>query len=145
MRGGGANANLSNTNILFLLTSSSCLQPDQLGRKWRYSIKWSQTGTSRSRKSLVTVTSKPRSRVESQLVSANVWTVPADGFPLQQRVPVAVFAQVQLGSSPVINASVFLDVEVENENGTTFALLPISMRDNGRGGNEHSNNSPAKL
>ena len=48
--------------------------------------------------------------------------------------PVAVFARVHLGSSPVINASVLLDVEVENENGTIFALLPISMQDNGRGG-----------
>ena len=54
--------------------------------------------------------------------------------------PVAVFAEVHLGSSPVINASVLLDVEVENENGTIFALLPISMQDNGRGGNANFSN-----
>ena len=48
--------------------------------------------------------------------------------------PMAVFAEVYLGSSPVVNAAVMLEVEVEDENGTIFALLPLSMQDNGRGG-----------
>ena len=108
------------------------LQPDLLGRKWFYSIKWSQTG-SRTRKSIVTVSSKPRTRDENQLVRINSWTSHDRGIDVSQ--PLAVFAQVHLGSSPVINASVLLDVEVENENGTIFALLPIIMQDNGRGGN----------
>lgn len=104
--------------------------PNQLGRNWYYSIKWSQTG-SQTRKSIVTVTSKPRTRDENQLVWVNSWTT--HDRVIDGSEPVAVFAQVHLGSSPVINASVLLDVEVENENGTIFALLPISMQDNGRG------------
>ena len=63
----------------------------------------------------------------------NSWSSHDQGSDVSQ--PLAVFAEVHLGSSPVINASVLLDVEVENENGTIFALLPIIMQDNGRGGN----------
>ena len=81
----------------------------------------------------MTVTSKPRTRDENQLVRIDSWTSHDRGIDVSQ--PLAVFAQVHLGSSPVINASVLLDVEVENENGTIFALLPIIMQDNGRGGN----------
>ena len=81
----------------------------------------------------MTVSSKPRTRDENQLVRINSWTSHDQGIDVSQ--PLAVFTQVHLGSSPVINASVLLDVEVENENGTIFALLPIIMQDNGRGGN----------
>ena len=58
------------------------------------------------------------------------WTGHDDGIT----EPVAVFAAVYLGSSPVVNAAVMLEVEVEDENGTIFALLPLSMQDDGRGG-----------
>ena len=58
------------------------------------------------------------------------WTSHDQGFAL----PVAVFAEVYLGIAPVVNASVMLEVEVEDENGTIFALLPLSMQDDGRGG-----------
>ena len=113
-----------------------------MGRNWYYSIKWSQTG-SQTRKSIVTVTSKPRTRDENQLVWVNSWTT--HDRVIDGSEPVAVFAQVHLGSSPVINASVLLDVEVENENGTIFALLPISMQDNGRGGNANFYNFIQKV
>ena len=76
------------------------------------------------------MTSKPRTRNENQLVRVNSWTGHDGGVA----VPVAVFAEVYLGSSPVVNAAVMLEVEVEDENGTIFALLPLSMQDDGRGG-----------
>ena len=47
--------------------------------------------------------------------------------------PVSVFTRVTVGDSPVLNASVYLDVEVENSNGTVFVLLPTLMVDNGHG------------
>ena len=120
-----------------IVTKRFFFQPNQLGRKWYYSIKWSQTG-SQTRKTIVTVNSKPRTQDEHQLVWVNSWTTHDRVIDVSE--PVAVFAQVHLGSSPVINASVLLDVEVENENGTIFALLPISMQDNGRGGNANFSN-----
>ena len=120
-----------------IVTKRFLFQPNQLGRKWYYSIKWSQTG-SQTRKTIVTVNSKPRTQDEHQLVRVNSWTTHDQVIGGSE--PVAVFAKVHLGSSPVINASVLLDVEVENENGTIFALLQISMQDNGRGGNANFSN-----
>ena len=76
------------------------------------------------------MTSKPRTRDENQLVRVTSWTGHDGGVA----EPVAVFAEVYLGSAPVVNAAVMLEVEVEDENGTIFALLPLSMQDDGRGG-----------
>ncbi len=35
---------------------------------------------------------------------------------------------------PILNASVYLDVEIDTENGTGLAILPLQMLDNGHGG-----------
>merc|ERR1711892_383311 len=86
---------------------------NQGGRKWFYSIEWSQTD-SKTRKSIVSVTSKPRTSDENQLVRVTSWT----GHDGGAAVPLAVFAEVYLGSSPVVNAAVKMEVEVEDENGT---------------------------
>ena len=120
-----------------MITSLSIFQPAQMGMNWRYSIEWFPT-SSRTRKSIVIVTSKPRTRDESELVSVKVWTDrDQDGDrKITGEKPLAIFASVSKGGAPVIEAKVTLDVEVENENGTIFALLPIHLLDNGLGGED---------
>ena len=39
-----------------------------------------------------------------------------------------------LGLRPILNASVYLDVEIDTENGTGLAILPLQMLDDGHGG-----------
>ena len=66
--------------ILFFL-----LQPNQIGMTWQYTIEWHDTlsggsasGSSSSinsnSKSIVMVSSKPRSQSENQLISVKAWT-----------------------------------------------------------------------
>ena len=126
-----------------------------MGRQWRYRIQWSEAAP-RVTKNIVTVTSKPRTGDTGGVVGVAVWTHPRTAHAQ----PVAVFARVSLGSSPVLGATVYLDVEVmwnifvstiiflfdqifsglitfcvqvENSNGTVFVLLPEVMVDNGHG------------
>ena len=104
-----------------------------MGRQWRYTIKWSGAGA-RVSKNIVMVTSKPRQSVDA--VRVNVWTrgtsdVMTHGHHITGPVP--VYASVSIGLSPVLGATVYLDVEVENSNGTVFVLLPSLMLDNGHG------------
>ena len=104
-----------------------------MGRQWRYTIKWSGAGA-RVSKNIVMVTSKPRQSVDA--VRVNVWTrgtsdVMTHGHQITGPVP--VYASVSIGSSPVLGATVYLDVEVENSNGTVFVLLPSLMLDNRHG------------
>ena len=42
----------------------------------------------------------------------------------------------------MVNCSVLLDVEVETDNGTTLAILPIHLVDNGNGGNDYDDENP---
>ena len=44
---------------------------------------------------------------------------------------VRAFASVKLATAPVINATVSLEVEVEDSNGTVYVLLPVRMKDDG--------------
>ena len=80
------------------------------------------------------VTSKPRVTDKEQLVNVKVWTRHEESWNGSQ--PLAVFAEVNIGHSPVINASLYLHVDVENDNGTIFSMLPVQMMDNGSGGEE---------
>lgn len=116
------------------------MQARWVGRQWRYTIRWSGAGA-RVSKNIVMVSSKPRQSVDAVRVS--VWTGGAisnnqgasDDIPSGHQLssPVPVYAQVSVGSSPVLGATVYLDVEVENTNGTVFVLLPSLMLDNGHG------------
>ena len=135
------------------------MQARWVGRQWRYRIQWSEAAP-RVTKNIVTVTSKPRTRDTGGVVGVAVWTHPRTAHAQDTRQPVAVFARVSLGSSPVLGAPVYLDVEVmriifaltiifcftkyfsgflifcvqvENSNGTVFVLLPEVMVDNGHG------------
>ena len=87
------------------------LQARWVGRQWRYRIQWSEAAP-RVTKNIVTVTSKPRTRDTGGVVGVAVWTHPRTAHAQDTRQPVAVFARVSLGSSPVLGATVYLDVEV---------------------------------
>ena len=102
------------------------LQARWVGRQWRYIIKWSGAGA-RVSKNIVVVSSKPRRSVDAVRVS--VWA----GDMAMVRGPVPVYTRVSVGQQPVLGATVYLDIEVENSNGTVFVLLPSLMRDNGHG------------
>ena len=82
------------------------------------------------------VTSKPKTTDKDQLVKVKVWT--SHEHPQSEiwdsHLPLAVYAEVMIGHYPVVNASAFLHVEMTNNNGTIFSMLPIQMFDNGYGG-----------
>merc|ERR1712223_926015 len=51
--------------------------PNQIGMTWQYTIEWHDTsshGINSHRKSIVVVTSKPRSQSEKQLIQIKTWT-----------------------------------------------------------------------
>ena len=77
-------------------------------------------------KNIVVVSSKARQSVD--VVRTRVWT-----GTRELAGPVPVYTRLSVGSSPVLGARVYLDVEVENSNGTVFVLLPSLMLDNGHG------------
>ena len=120
----------------YIFLDTLYLQARWVGRQWRYTIRWSGAGA-RVSKNIVMVSSKPRQSVDAVRVS--VWTGGAmrasDDIPNGHQLssPVPVYARVSVGSSPVLGATVYLDIEVENSNGTVFVLLPSLMLDNGHG------------
>lgn len=96
---------------------------------WKYTIEWHETSPESNRKSIVLVTSKPRSQEENQLISVRAWT------SLNSK-EIVLSAQVLKGdSSPVIGAKVMATVTLEStNNGTIVTLPPIRLHDNGYGG-----------
>ncbi len=111
------------------------LQSAHLGKKWTYAVEWIP-GVS-ARKSIVVVTSRPRSRDANQLLTVRAWTdrdaaAAAEGEESSE--PVRVFAQVLKGRRPVVRARVRAEVQVETENGTLITILPLHLLDNGDGG-----------
>ncbi len=109
------------------------MQSAHLGKKWTYAVEWIP-GVS-ARKSIVVVTSRPRSRDANQLLTVRAWTdrdaTAAEG---ESSEPVRVFAQVLKGRRPVVRARVRAEVQVETENGTLITILPLHLLDNGDGG-----------
>ena len=103
------------------------MQARWVGRQWTYTIKWSGAGA-RVSKNIVMVSSKPRRSVDAVRVS--VWV---GDMAREMMGPVPVYTRVSVGQQPVLGATVYLDIEVENSNGTVFVLLPSLMRDNGHG------------
>ena len=77
-------------------------QPSQLGREWTYLISWFPSAAT-TRKSIVTVSSKPRLRDEHQLIAVDAWTnkMAADGQKMEEEEnvePVRIFAKVTKGN-----------------------------------------------
>ena len=77
------------------------------------------------------MTSKPRVQDETQLVNVKAWSSAADMVGV---FPVILYTSVTRGSSPVVGAMVTADVTLHSDNGTIAELLPITLVDDGRGG-----------
>ena len=106
------------------------LQPNQIGMTWQYTIEWHSGQVSAlsnsNRKSIVIVTSKPRSQTESTLIKVKTWTSQQSNI---------LFAQVLRGDSPVIGAKVMASVMLESSNNDSLVTLsPVRLHDNGYGG-----------
>ncbi len=114
---------------------------------WQYTIEWHETSSSSidtSRKSIVMVTSKPRSQFEDQLISVRAWTsvLHENSSPFE----LVLAAQVLKGDSPVIGAKVMATVTLESTNNDSVVTLPpIRLHDNGYGGKQGSMKSLFKL
>lgn len=97
---------------------------------WQYAIEWHEMANA-NRKSIVVVTSKPRSQSESGLISIKAWTSAIFEDPAK----IVLFAQVLRGDSPVIGAKVMASVVLEStNNGSVVTLSPVRLHDNGYGG-----------
>ena len=121
---------------------------------WQYTIEWHQPRDATSdadapkrdvasRKNIVMVTSKPRSQMESSLITVATWTSLTSlnksdennsTFQVDDFRPLAVFAQVLKGSNPVVGGRVMMTVEIELGNGSAVALPPVQLFDDGYGG-----------
>jgi len=96
--------------------------------KWNYTINW-YPHVGPIRKSLIRVNSIQNMFIED-IISVKVWT---NESPMEELKPIGIFAQVKKGNSPVINARVVLDIEVENENGSILLLPLVALGDDGLG------------
>ena len=123
---------------------------------WQYTIEWHDTsshGINSHRKSIVVVTSKPRSQSEKQLIQIKTWTSSSttDSSPNDDNdkmmagnsnsnnnnnpAEIVLFAQVMRGDSPVIGAKVMASVSFESTNNASVVTLsPVRLHDNGYGG-----------
>ena len=106
-------------------------QPEMLGTEWQYLIEWYPGGSS-NQHSLVKMTSQPRFGEDDIVV--HIWS----NSHLSQDIvnsqkPLAIYAQVIKGPSPVLNADVTVTITVTktNGNGNKFNLR---LLDDGSGG-----------
>jgi hypothetical protein len=102
-----------------------------LGSQWQYFIEWYEGGRSRQ-KSAVRITSRPRYGDDD--IAVDVWTN-ADGSAdlVSGQKPLAVYALIIKGTSPVLRADVTLEISVSLANGTDF-VTTTKLYDNGNGG-----------
>ena len=144
-----------------LTLSHLFLQPNQIGMTWQYTIEWHDTsshGINSHRKSIVVVTSKPRSQSEKQLIQIKTWTSSSTASSSHNDdndkimagnsntdttnndnnnnpAEIVLFAQVMRGDSPVIGAKVMASVSFESTNNASVVTLsPVRLHDNGYGG-----------
>ena len=107
------------------------MQPHQIGTTWQYTIDWMPGGTGNGgafSKNVVVVSSKPRSRSESDLIVVDAWTSEANG---RNRSQVSVFVRVTRGGMPVLGARVRMEVTRAEKGATVFVA---DMLDDGFGG-----------
>ena len=129
---------------------------------WQYTIEWHQPRDATSdaeaskrdavtRKNIVTVTSKPRSQMESSLITVATWTSASVTAMLNKSDdanatstssallvgdfrPLSIFAQVSKGGNPIVGARVMMTLEIELGNGSSVVLAPVQLHDDGYGG-----------
>lgn len=106
--------------------------PDKLGTSWNYDIEWYPGGSS-NQFSLVYMNSFPRFGEDDIFV--NVWTnadSPSDIVTSQK--PLAIYAQVIKGSSPVLRADVTVDIRVTQPDSGSGNHFSLRLKDDGSGG-----------
>lgn len=104
--------------------------PERLGTEWQYYVEWYPGGSSHQR-SAVRLTSQPRYGEDD--ISVDIWTNSDSSSDLvTSQHPLAVYAKVIKGSSPVLNADVLLTIDVAMPNGTA-GTMTLSLLDNGNG------------
>ena len=98
---------------------------------WQYTIDWIPGGIGSGgtfSKNVVVVSSKPRSRSESDLILVDAWTSEVDG---KNGSDVSAFVRVTRGGMPVLGARVRMEVGKVDEGTTVFVA---DMLDDGFGG-----------
>ena len=118
--------------MLNRLTRNVAFQPELLGSQWQYFIEWYEGGRSRQ-KSAVRISSRPRYGDDD--ITVKIWTNSEGSADLVSGLkPLAVYAQVIKGSSPVLRSDVTLEMSVTLTNGTEI-VTSTKLYDNGNGGN----------
>jgi hypothetical protein len=102
-----------------------------LGTQWQYFIEWYEGGRSRQ-KSAVRISSRPRYGDDD--ISIKIWTNSEGSSDLVSgHKPLAVYAQIIKGSSPVLRSDVTLEAVITMANGTEV-VTATKLYDNGNGG-----------
>ena len=99
---------------------------------WQYTIDWISGGIGSGgtlSKNVVVVSSKPRSRRESDLILVDAWTSEVDGK--NGTSDISAFVRVTRGGMPVLGARVRMEVDKVDEGTTVFVA---EMLDDGFGG-----------
>ena len=107
--------------------------PAHLGLQWKYEVKWYDEGDRRL-ENVIVVESKPRQLGTFGLIELDMWTTSVGSFDkITDFDPLKVFVQVVRGSSPVLQARVYVTVTVQLQNGTEIELEEFQLLDNGNG------------
>ena len=116
---------------MFKLQHFRLFQPELLGSQWQYFIEWYEGGRSRQ-KSAVRISSRPRYGDDD--ITIKVWTSSEGSADLiRGQKPLAAFALITKGTSPVLRADVTLEMFVTLTNGTEI-VTATKLYDNGNGG-----------
>ncbi len=99
---------------------------------WTYSIEWFPGGgaAAAASKNIVVVTSKPRSRTDSELIRTAAWTAEAHDA---NRTAVTAYVSVTRGGMPVLGARVKMSLKIGGR-----TVREAEMLDDGYAGEEEN-------
>ena len=83
---------------------------------------------------MVLVRSKPSMVASKGLLTLTAWTNKDPSDTASNRRPLAVYAKLTQGQSPVLDAQIFLEINVRLLNGSVVTLPKMTLIDNGFGG-----------
>ena len=125
----------------------SFFQIKQIGMTWQYTIEWHDsqvhatssggihaTSSNHKTSSIVMVTSKPKSKLEQDLIRVKAWTS-KNAKNFENPAKIVLYAQILKGDSPIIGARVSSDITFESKfNGSIRSMPSLTLIDNGFGG-----------
>ena len=106
--------------------------PTRRGTVWKYMIDWYPSNDTRD--NVVLVRSKPSVVASKGLLSLTAWTNKERRDMVDHSKPLAVFAKLTQGESPVIEAVINVEVTVKLINGSIVKMPKMVLIDNGFGG-----------